>query len=127
MKQKWYQKIPIKEVVAGIFLILVAVIAGMFDLCSKSQNPSSVTIIHQNSTSPQLLSQNAPSGNEASETYFTWRPSSPDPGDDHVIDCAMNAGATVVTSNAKDFQMAHEALGLRVITPKEFIVQLTNI
>ena len=28
--------------------------------------------------------------------YFSWRPTSPDPGDDLVIDCAMNAGATVV-------------------------------
>lgn len=22
--------------------------------------------------------------------YYSWRPSSPDPGDEHVIDCAMN-------------------------------------
>lgn len=31
------------------------------------------------------------------EIYFTWRPSSPDPGDDFVIDCAVNANAVVVT------------------------------
>ena len=58
--------------------------------------------------------------------YFTWRPSSPDPGDEHVIDCAMNAGATVVTSNAGDFKMAEQTLGLRVITPVQFVVQLVN-
>jgi putative PIN family toxin of toxin-antitoxin system len=58
--------------------------------------------------------------------YFTWRPSSPDPGDEHIIDCAMNAGATVVTSNTGDFKMAEQALGLRVIMPVEFIVQLVN-
>jgi predicted nucleic acid-binding protein len=59
--------------------------------------------------------------------YFTWRPSSPDPGDEHVIDCAMNAGATVVTSNVRDFKMARQTLGLRVITPVEFVVQLANL
>jgi len=30
--------------------------------------------------------------------YFSWRPTSPDAGDDLVIDCAMNASAIVVTS-----------------------------
>jgi hypothetical protein len=38
--------------------------------------------------------------------YFSWRPMSPDPGDDHVIDCAMNAGVPVVTSNVRDFRLA---------------------
>ena len=42
-------------------------------------------------------------GSEPVSIYFTWRPSSPDPGDDHIIDCAMNAGAVVVTSNIRDF------------------------
>ena len=59
--------------------------------------------------------------------YFTWRPSSPDPGDEHVIDCAMNAAATVVTSNVRDFQAAKHSLGLRVITPVDFVVQLANV
>jgi predicted nucleic acid-binding protein len=58
--------------------------------------------------------------------YFTWRPSSPDPGDEHVIDCAMNAAAAVVTSNVRDFQAAKQSLGLRVITPIEFVVELAN-
>lgn len=58
--------------------------------------------------------------------YYTWRPNSPDPGDEHIIDCAMNAGATVVTFNLKDFQMARRELGLRVISPKEFVTLLSN-
>jgi len=58
--------------------------------------------------------------------YFSWRPSSPDPGDEHVIDCAMNSGATVVTSNLRDFKEAKHALGLRVITPVEFVIKLTE-
>jgi predicted nucleic acid-binding protein len=53
--------------------------------------------------------------------YFTWRPRSPDPSDDHVVDCAMNAGASVVTLNVRDFRMAEETLGLRVFTPLEAI------
>ena len=41
-----------------------------------------------------------------------------------MIDCAMNANAVVVTSNIRDFQQAKESLGLRVITPVEFVTRL---
>jgi predicted nucleic acid-binding protein len=53
--------------------------------------------------------------------YYTWRPMSPDPGDDHVIDCAMNAGAMIITENIKDFKTAKEALGLQVLTPVQLL------
>lgn len=59
--------------------------------------------------------------------YFMWRPNSPDPGDEHIIDCAMNSGATVVTSNVRDFEMAKQSLGLQVITPFEFVTQLSKL
>jgi len=58
--------------------------------------------------------------------HYSWRPISPDPGDEHVIDCAMNAGATVITSNVRDFRTARETLGLRVITPVEAVIQLAG-
>jgi predicted nucleic acid-binding protein len=58
--------------------------------------------------------------------HYSWRPISPDPGDEHVIDCAMNAGATVITSNVRDFRTARETLGLRFITPAEAIIQLAG-
>ncbi|HIE26982.1 TPA: hypothetical protein EYP66_06820 [Candidatus Poribacteria bacterium] len=58
--------------------------------------------------------------------YYSWRPIFPDPGDDHVIDCAMNAGAPVVTYNVRDFLQAAQALGLEVITPVEFVTQLAD-
>jgi putative PIN family toxin of toxin-antitoxin system len=53
--------------------------------------------------------------------YFSWRPTSPDAGDDLVIDCAMNAGAIVVTSNIRDFRSAKDSLGLWIMTPVEFV------
>jgi predicted nucleic acid-binding protein len=56
--------------------------------------------------------------------YYTWRPISPDPGDEHVIDCAMNAGAMVVPSNTRHFRLAREALGLRVVTAVEAVIRL---
>jgi hypothetical protein len=42
------------------------------------------------------------------------------------IDCAMNAGAIVVTSNTRDFQKARESLGLSVITPTELVIKLAT-
>ena len=53
--------------------------------------------------------------------YYQWRPISPDPGDDHVIDCAMNAGAMVVTANIRHYRMAQESLGLRVVKAVEAV------
>ena len=47
--------------------------------------------------------------------YYSWRPTSPDPGDDLVIDCGMNAAAIVITLNIKDFRRAKDSLGLQVM------------
>jgi hypothetical protein len=58
--------------------------------------------------------------------FFLWRPMSPDPGDDHVIDCAMNAGVPVVTANVQDFRQAERSLGLVVLTPVDFVTRLSQ-
>jgi predicted nucleic acid-binding protein len=58
--------------------------------------------------------------------HYSWRPSSPDPGDEHVIDCAMNAGAMIITSNVRDYEAARQSLGVRVVTPVELIMRLAS-
>ena len=58
--------------------------------------------------------------------YYSWRPIGPDPGDEFVIDCAMNAGSIVVTGNVKHFKLAQETLGLNVCTPLELVALLAN-
>ena len=56
--------------------------------------------------------------------YYSWRLSSPDPGDEHVIDCAMNARAIVVTANLRDFELARVELHLPVLSPVDFLTLL---
>ncbi|MEM7586732.1 MAG: PIN domain-containing protein [Acidobacteriota bacterium] len=58
---------------------------------------------------------------ELVSVYYSWRPSSPDPGDEHVIDCGMNARAMVVTSNLRDFELASLELQLPALTPVDFL------
>ena len=58
--------------------------------------------------------------------YYSWRPASPDEDDNHVIDCAMNAGAIIVTMNLRDFNFAKKNLGVPVMSPQEFVVYLAN-
>jgi putative PIN family toxin of toxin-antitoxin system len=58
--------------------------------------------------------------------YYRWRPSSPDPGDEFVIDCAMNANVALITSNLKDFRLAQQTLGLQLLTPKQLLVWLAK-
>ena len=52
---------------------------------------------------------------------YSWRPSSPDLGDEFVIDCAMNASAWVITHNVRDFAFARADLGLVVMSPDDFV------
>lgn len=56
--------------------------------------------------------------------HYSWRPISPDPGDDHIIDCAMNSNAMIVTANLRDFRLAQESLGVQVMPPLEFVLEL---
>jgi len=58
--------------------------------------------------------------------HFSWGPASSDPGDDHVVDCAMNGRAAVVTSNLRDVTWARSELMLLVLTPGEFLWHLTE-
>ena len=58
--------------------------------------------------------------------YYSWRPASPDPGDDLVVDCAMNANAYLITSNTRDFKLAQTELGLQVLTPLELLALLMD-
>ena len=61
------------------------------------------------------------------EIHYRWRPISPDPGDDKVIDCAMNAGAVIVTCNLRDFQTAHSALGIPILAPAALVQRLAGL
>lgn len=49
------------------------------------------------------------------------RPSSSDPDDDFVVDCAFNARAPVVTRNLKDFRGLSETIGVLALTPESFL------
>lgn len=75
----------------------------------------------------RLLDQLLDESVQLVDIYYSWRPMSRDPGDDHVIDCAMNADAIVITSNLRDFRSAQEQLGLQVMTPIELIKFLANL
>lgn len=58
------------------------------------------------------------------DVHYSWRPISSDPGDDHIIDCAMDSNAMIVTANLRDFRLAQESLGVQVMSPLEFVLEL---
>lgn len=64
------------------------------------------------------------SRSQFTKIYYSWRPTSPDAGDDLVIDCAMNANAIITTANLRDFRSARESLGLSIMTPTELVIKL---
>jgi predicted nucleic acid-binding protein len=55
---------------------------------------------------------------EPVEIYFTWRPVAADPGDDMVLDAAINGRADpLVTHNVPHFAAAAPRFGVAVLTP----------
>jgi len=58
------------------------------------------------------------------EIFFLWRPFLRDAGDDLVLEVAVAATSdALVTHNVRDFS-GSEQLGIRVITPKQFLQEL---
>lgn len=58
---------------------------------------------------------------------YLWRPMLPDPGDDLVLETAVNGRAgVVVTFNLRDFKPAADRFGLEVITPADAVRRLEN-
>jgi predicted nucleic acid-binding protein len=113
-------------------LIIDAWLAGLMVVCISNALAYEYTDVLSRKLSAERWSQLQPvlgqllSIAQYTNIYFSWRPTSPDAGDDLVIDCAMNAGAIVVTSNIRDFQSAKESLGLRVLTPVQFVSVLAS-
>ena len=60
----------------------------------------------------------------AQDIFFLWRPFLRDAGDDLVLELAVAAGSdAIVTHNVRDFGGA-EKFGIRVLTPKQFLIEL---
>ncbi len=55
--------------------------------------------------------------------HFVYRPLSPDESDNLVLDVAINGNADcIVTSNLKHFVEPATQFGVRVLTPREFLI-----
>lgn len=113
-------------------LIIDAWLAGLMVVCVSNALAYEYNDVLSRKLSEERWSQLQPvlgqllSVAQYTNIYFSWRPTSPDAGDDLVIDCAMNAGAIVVTSNIRDFRSAKESLGVRVLTPVQFVNLLVS-
>ncbi len=59
---------------------------------------------------------------EPVESHFMWRPQLRDPGDELVLEAAVNGrAAAIVTFNRRDFGAAPARFGIDVLTPAEAI------
>lgn len=56
------------------------------------------------------------------EIHFLWRPFLRDPGDEMVLELAVEARASmIVTHNIRDFERVEERFGIRVLGPGELL------
>ena len=59
--------------------------------------------------------------------HFLWRPNLKDPGDDFVLELAVESGCEyIVTHNIRDFS-GSEKFGVKVITPQELLRAMGEI
>ena len=59
---------------------------------------------------------------EPVKVHFLWRPQLRDPGDEMVLETAVNGQAdTLVTFNVRDFGSVPERFGIEVMIPSEAI------
>ena len=62
---------------------------------------------------------------EAVSVRFQWRPQLSDPGDEMVLEAAVNGrAATLVTHNFRDFAVPALKFGLRVLRPGQFLEEM---
>ena len=62
---------------------------------------------------------------EPVETHYLWRPQLRDPGDEMVLDAAVNGHADgLVTFNVRDFGTAPARFGIEVMVPREAIERI---
>jgi putative PIN family toxin of toxin-antitoxin system len=59
---------------------------------------------------------------EPVEVHFQWRPQTPDPNDEMVLETAINGGAeAVVTYNVADFAVAARRFKISVLSPADLL------
>lgn len=59
------------------------------------------------------------------ETHYRWRPQLHDPGDEMVLETAVNGQANaIVTFNRRDYGMVPVTFGIEVLTPGEALRRL---
>jgi putative PIN family toxin of toxin-antitoxin system len=56
--------------------------------------------------------------------FYRWRPILTDPDDDIVLETAANGNCgVIITYNTRHFRGVKERFGIRILTPKEFLVE----
>ena len=64
---------------------------------------------------------------EPVESHFMWRPQLRDPGDELVLEAAVNGQAkAIVTFNQRDFGSAPENFGIEVLSPAETLRRIKS-
>jgi putative PIN family toxin of toxin-antitoxin system len=62
---------------------------------------------------------------EPVETHFLWRPQLHDPGDEMVLEAAVNGRAdALITFNARDFGNVPSEFGVEILVPREALARI---
>lgn len=64
---------------------------------------------------------------EPVEIHFLWRPQLTDPGDEMVLETAINGRAdAIVTFNVRDFRVVQSQFGIEILRPRDAIRRIES-
>jgi putative PIN family toxin of toxin-antitoxin system len=91
------------------------------------KRPEHLTVMHKDIDWVDGFLAAFASAAEGVDIHFRWRPQTRDPGDEMVLEAAMNGRAdALVTHNLRDFAGVDAGLGLTVWTPGEALRRIRS-
>jgi len=62
------------------------------------------------------------------QVFYLWRPFLKDPDDDMILELAVAGKCdSVITFNVKDFGNVEKEFGIKVLTPKQFLIEIGEL
>lgn len=62
------------------------------------------------------------------QVFYLWRPFLNDPDDDMILELAVAGNCdSIITFNIKDFAKVEDVFGIKIITPKKFLLEIGEL
>ena len=105
------------------FYISVPVVLEYEELCLRKMDLFGLTEVDVQKVIDYYCSVGVPR-----KIFFLWRPFLKDFHDDMMLELAFASGCdSIITYNIKDFRNVEKVFGIKIVTPKQFLLEIGEI